>query len=207
MGDLRSPARQRFYEFLDANLLSETATVIAARLQEGAEFIMQPPDGSRSVSSNNPLVIMIPIPLSLVGILPAHALMGAFFTATSMIGFIALAGIMVRNGILLIDFVELALAEGRTLGEALVEAGAVRTRPIVLTAGAVVMGAVVILFDPIFQGLAIALMFGSLASTVLTLIVVPVLYYMAERHKYKTPLPPSWDDDGAGADAEAAPAA
>ncbi len=134
-----------------------------------------------------PLVMMVAIPLGLIGVVPGHWALGAFFTATSMIGFIALAGIMVRNGILLIDFVELALAEGRTLGEALVEAGAVRTRPIVLTAGAVVMGAVVILFDPIFQGLAIALMFGSLASTVLTLVVVPVLYYMVERAKHETP--------------------
>jgi multidrug efflux pump subunit AcrB len=146
-----------------------------------------------------PLIMMVAIPLGLIGVIPGHWALGAFFTATSMIGFIALAGIMVRNGILLIDFVELALAEGRTLGEALVEAGAVRTRPIVLTAGAVVMGAVVILFDPIFQGLAIALMFGSLASTVLTLVVVPVLYYMAERHKYKRPLPASWDDEPADA--------
>ncbi len=147
-----------------------------------------------------PLIMMVAIPLGLVGVIPGHWALGAFFTATSMIGFIALAGIMVRNGILLIDFVELALAEGRTLGEALVEAGAVRTRPIVLTAGAVIFGAVVILFDPIFQGLAIALMFGSLASTVLTLIVVPVLYYMVEHRKHPSPIPPR--DDREAEDAE-----
>jgi multidrug efflux pump subunit AcrB len=128
-----------------------------------------------------PLVMMISIPLSLVGVLPGHWLFGAFFTATSMIGFIALAGIMVRNAVLLIDFVQLSLAEGKSLGEAVVEAGAVRFRPILLTAGTVVAGAVVILFDPIFQGLAIALMGGAIASTVLTLVVVPLVYYMVER--------------------------
>ncbi|MCG8455772.1 MAG: efflux RND transporter permease subunit, partial [Holophagales bacterium] len=127
-----------------------------------------------------PLVMMIAIPLSLVGILPGHWLFGAFFTATSMIGFIALAGIMVRNSVLLIDFVELARSRGSTLKEAVLEAGSVRFRPILLTAGTVVVGAIVILFDPIFQGLAIALMFGALASTALTLIVVPLVYYQAE---------------------------
>jgi multidrug efflux pump subunit AcrB len=128
-----------------------------------------------------PLVMMIAIPLSLVGVLPGHWMAGAFFTATSMIGFIALAGIMVRNSVLLIDFVDLALERGRTLAEAVIEAGAVRFRPILLTAGTVVVGAVVILFDPIFQGLAIALMGGAIASTVLTLVVVPLVYYMVER--------------------------
>ena len=127
-----------------------------------------------------PLVMMIAIPLSLVGILPGHALFGAFFTATSMIGFIALAGIMVRNSVLLIDFVELARSRGRSLADAVIEAGSVRLRPILLTAGTVVVGAIVILFDPIFEGLAIALMFGALASTLLTLVVVPLVYFMME---------------------------
>ncbi len=139
-----------------------------------------------------PLVMMIAIPLSLAGILPAHWAFGAFFTATSMIGFIALAGIMVRNSVLLIDFVNLSLAEGRTLGEALVEAGAVRLRPILLTAGTVVVGAFVILFDPIFQGLAIALMAGAVASTALTLVVVPLVYFITERGGYDHPLPRRW---------------
>ena len=127
-----------------------------------------------------PLVMMIAIPLSLVGILPGHWLFGAFFTATSMIGFIALAGIMVRNSVLLIDFIDLELAAGKSLKDAVLEAGSVRFRPILLTAGTVVVGAIVILFDPIFQGLAIALMFGALASTALTLVVVPLVYYLTE---------------------------
>ena len=139
-----------------------------------------------------PLVMMIAIPLSLVGILPAHGLTGAFFTATSMIGFIALAGIMVRNSVLLIDFVDQAVASGRTLGEAVVEAGAVRFRPILLTAGTVVVGAVVILFDPIFQGLALSLMAGAVASTVLTLVVVPLVHFMVERRRFTEPLPAAW---------------
>jgi len=128
-----------------------------------------------------PLVMMIAIPLSLIGILPAHWLFGAFFTATSMIGFIALAGIMVRNSVLLIDFVDLDLEKGASLREAVLEAGAVRLRPILLTAGAVAVGSFVILFDPIFQGLAISLLAGSVASTLLTLVVVPVVHYMMER--------------------------
>ncbi|WP_163715193.1 efflux RND transporter permease subunit [Mangrovibacterium lignilyticum] len=131
-----------------------------------------------------PFVMMISIPLSLVGILIGHWIMGAFFTATSMIGLIALAGIMVRNAILLIDFINLRLADGIPLKEAVIEAGAVRTTPILLTAGTVVIGAVVILFDPIFQGLAISLMGGSIASTFLTLIIVPLIYYMTEKKKY-----------------------
>jgi multidrug efflux pump subunit AcrB len=130
-----------------------------------------------------PLTIMAPIPLTLVGILPAHGLMGAFFTATSMIGFIAGAGIIVRNSIILVDFIELRLAQGMPLEEAVVDAGAVRFRPMLLTAAAVVVGAFVILFDPIFQGLAISLMAGEVASTLLSRMAVPVLYYMAERHK------------------------
>jgi multidrug efflux pump subunit AcrB len=139
-----------------------------------------------------PLVMMIAIPLTLVGILPGHWIFGIFFTATSMIGFIALAGIMVRNSVLLIDFVDQALAGGKSLGEAIVEAGAVRFRPILLTAGTVVVGAFVILFDPIFEGLAISLMFGAIASTVLTLIVVPLVHYAVERRRYERPLPPEW---------------
>jgi len=131
-----------------------------------------------------PLVMMVAIPLSLVGIILGHWIMDAFFTATSMIGTIALAGIMVRNSVLLIDFINLRLADGVPLKQAAIEAGAVRTTPILLTAGTVVIGAFVILFDPIFQGLAIALMGGSIASTVLTLLVVPVVYYMTERKNH-----------------------
>jgi multidrug efflux pump subunit AcrB len=124
-----------------------------------------------------PLIIMAPIPLTLVGILPGHWMLGAFFTATSMIGFIALAGIIVRNSILLIDFVQMEWRDCGELREALLKAGAVRFRPIALTAAAVVVGSVVMLFDPIFQGLAIAMMFGAIAATALTLIAVPLLYY------------------------------
>jgi multidrug efflux pump subunit AcrB len=131
-------------------------------------------------SFKTPLVIMAPIPLTLVGILPAHALMGAFFTATSMIGFIAGAGIIVRNSIILVDFIELRRSFGMSLEEAVVDAGAVRFRPMLLTAAAVVVGASVILFDPIFQGLAISLMAGELASTVLSRMTVPLLYYLSE---------------------------
>ena len=131
-------------------------------------------------SFKTPLVIMAPIPLTLVGILPAHALMGAFFTATSMIGFIAGAGIIVRNSIILVDFIRLRREQGMSLEEAVVDAGAVRFRPMLLTAAAVVVGAGVILFDPIFQGLAISLMAGEVASTVLSRMAVPVLYYMSE---------------------------
>ncbi|MCK5442478.1 MAG: efflux RND transporter permease subunit [Maribacter sp.] len=132
-----------------------------------------------------PIVMMVAIPLSLVGIVLGHWLMGAFFTATSFIGMIALAGIMVRNSVLLIDFVNLRLAEGIPIKQAVIEAGAVRTTPILLTAGTVVIGAFVILFDPIFQGLAISLMGGTIVSTVLTLLVVPLVYYMIERKNYK----------------------
>ena len=133
-----------------------------------------------------PLVIMAPIPLTLVGILPAHALMGAFFTATSMIGFIAGAGIIVRNSIILVDFIELRRSHGMSLEEAVVDAGAVRFRPMLLTAAAVVVGASVILFDPIFQGLAISLMAGEVASTVLSRMTVPVLYYLSQRNGNET---------------------
>lgn len=132
-----------------------------------------------------PVIMMTAIPLSLIGIVAGHWLMGAYFTATSMIGFIALAGVMVRNSVLLIDFVNIRLRDGIPLKESILEAGAVRTTPILLTAGAVAIGAVVILFDPIFQGLAISLIGGTIASTVLTLIVVPLLYYMIEKRNYK----------------------
>jgi multidrug efflux pump subunit AcrB len=127
-----------------------------------------------------PIVIMAPIPLTLVGILPAHALMGAFFTATSMIGFIAGAGIIVRNSIILVDFVELRRRQGSTLEQAVIDAGAIRFRPMLLTAAAVIVGSFVILFDPIFQGLAISLMAGEIASTLLSRLAVPVLYFLSE---------------------------
>jgi multidrug efflux pump subunit AcrB len=128
-----------------------------------------------------PLVIMAPIPLTLVGILPGHALLGAFFTATSMIGFIAGAGIIVRNSIILVDFIEVRRREGLTLRDAVIDAGAVRFRPMLLTAGAVVLGSSVILSDPIFQGLAISLMAGEVASTLLSRIAIPVLYFYTDR--------------------------
>lgn len=131
-----------------------------------------------------PVVMMVAIPLSLIGIILGHWIMGAFFTATSFIGMIALAGIMVRNSVLLIDFINLRLEEGVPIKQAAIEAGAVRTTPILLTAGTVVIGAFVILFDPIFQGLAISLMGGTIVSTVLTLLVVPLVYYMIERKNY-----------------------
>jgi multidrug efflux pump subunit AcrB len=125
-----------------------------------------------------PIVIMTAIPFSLVGILPAHAALGAFFTATSMIGFIAGAGIVVRNSIILVDFIEQRLAEGMPLDQAIVDAGAVRFRPMALTAAAVVVGSAVILFDPIFQGLAISLMAGEVASLLLSRMAVPVMYHL-----------------------------
>ncbi|MHC5112674.1 MAG: efflux RND transporter permease subunit, partial [Planctomycetota bacterium] len=130
-----------------------------------------------------PIIVMVAIPFSLVGILPAHGGMGAFFTATSMIGFMAGAGIVVRNSIILVDFIELRLAEGMPISEAVVDAGAVRFRPMLLTAMAVVVGAGVILFDPIFQGLAISLMAGEIASLFISRMAVPVLYYMAYAKK------------------------
>jgi multidrug efflux pump subunit AcrB len=128
-----------------------------------------------------PVTIMLAIPFSLVGILPAHALLGAFFTATSMIGFIAGAGIVVRNSIILVDFIELRVREGMPLEQAVVDAGAVRFRPMALTAAAVIVGSAVILFDPIFQGLAISLMAGEVASLLLSRMTVPVTYYMTHR--------------------------
>ncbi len=128
-----------------------------------------------------PLVVMAAIPFSLIGILPAHWAMGAFFTATSMIGFMAGAGIVVRNAIILVDFIELRRRHGLPLAEAVVEAGAIRFRPMLLTALAVVVGASVILADPIFQGLAISLMFGEIASLLISRMAVPLLYYMVEK--------------------------
>jgi multidrug efflux pump subunit AcrB len=132
-----------------------------------------------------PLVIMAAIPFSLVGILPAHGLLHAFFTATSMIGFIAGAGIVVRNSIILVDFIELRLKEGMPLDKAVIDAGAVRFRPMALTAAAVVVGSSVILFDPIFQGLAIALMAGEIASLLLSRVTVPVVYFLINRRSKK----------------------
>jgi len=134
-------------------------------------------------SFTTPFVIMLPIPLSLIGILPAHALLGAFFTATSMIGFIAGAGISVRNSIILVDFIEFRRREGLPLREAVIEAGAVRFRPMVLTAAAVVVGAGVILLDPIFQGLAVALIGGEIAATLLSRTTVPIFYYLVRRER------------------------
>ncbi|HET7228708.1 MAG TPA: efflux RND transporter permease subunit [Longimicrobium sp.] len=142
-----------------------------------------------------PLVIMAPIPLTLIGILPGHAVAGAFFTATSMIGMIALAGIIVRNSILLVDFIQLAEARGRTLREAVLEAGSVRFRPIALTAAAVVIGGVVMVLDPIFQGLAVSLMAGAVAATLLTMVVVPLLYWELGRREGK-----EGDDEAADGD-------
>ena len=130
-----------------------------------------------------PLVIMAPIPLTVIGVMPGHALLGAQFTATSMIGMIALAGIIVRNSILLVDFINHLIAHGDTLEEAVVDACAVRAQPIALTALAAMAGAFFILDDPIFNGLAISLIFGILVSTVLTLVVIPLLYYALLRQR------------------------
>jgi multidrug efflux pump subunit AcrB len=134
-----------------------------------------------------PLIVMVAIPFSLIGILPAHALLGAFFTATSMIGFMAGAGIVVRNSIILVDFIELRRKEGSPLREAVVEAGAVRFRPMFLTALAVIVGASVILKDPIFQGLALSLMAGEIASLLISRMVVPALYYHVFRTQNNQP--------------------
>ncbi len=139
-----------------------------------------------------PMVIMAPIPLTMVGIVPGHWLVSlikgklSYFTATSMIGFIALAGIVVRNSIILVDFILMRKEEGaKDIVDAIIEAGAVRFRPIVLTAAAAIVGAFVIITDPIFEGLAISLMFGVFASTTLTLVVIPVIYYMLEKRNWK----------------------
>ena len=136
-------------------------------------------------SFRSPVVMLIAIPLSLIGIILGHWVFGAYFTATSMIGVIALAGIMVRNSVLLVDFINLRIADGVGTRQAVIEAGAVRTTPILLTAGTVVIGAVVMLFDPIFQGLAISLLGGTIFSTFLTLLAVPLIYYYLERGKHK----------------------
>jgi multidrug efflux pump subunit AcrB len=133
-----------------------------------------------------PLVIMAPIPLTVIGVMPGHALLGANFTATSMIGMIALAGIIVRNSILLVDFVNLKLEEGMPLEEAVIQSAAARAKPIALTGLAAMLGAMFILDDPIFNGLAISLIFGILVSTVLTLVVIPVLYYVTARRPRST---------------------
>ena len=146
-----------------------------------------------------PLVIMAPIPLTLIGILPGHAITGAFFTATSMIGMIALAGIIVRNSILLVDFIQLAEERGRSLRDAVLEAGAVRFRPIALTAAAVVVGGLVMVLDPIFQGLAVALMSGAVVATLLTMIVVPILYWELRRRQQPPLLIPELPDEDAHA--------
>ena len=131
-----------------------------------------------------PLIIMAPIPLTIIGVMPGHALLGAQFTATSMIGMIALAGIIVRNSILLVDFVNQQLGGRHALEDAVVDAAAARAKPIALTGLAAMLGAVFILDDPIFNGLAVSLIFGILVSTVLTLVVIPVLYYAALRRKH-----------------------
>ena len=131
-----------------------------------------------------PLVIMAPIPMTLIGIMPGHAIMGSQFTATSMIGMIALAGIIVRNSILLVDFINLRLAQGAQLQAAVIDATATRARPIILTAIAAILDAVFILDDPIFNGLAVSLIFGVLISTLLTLVVIPLLYYSVVRRKH-----------------------
>jgi multidrug efflux pump subunit AcrB len=128
-----------------------------------------------------PLVIMAPIPLTVIGVMPGHALLGANFTATSMIGMIALAGIIVRNSILLVDFARLKVEEGMALGEAVIASAAARAKPIMLTAAAAMLGAAFILDDPIFNGLAISLLFGILVATALTLVVIPVLYFLTAR--------------------------
>jgi multidrug efflux pump subunit AcrB len=130
-----------------------------------------------------PLIIMVAIPFSLVGIVPAHGILHAFFTATSMVGFIAGAGIVVRNSIILVDFIELRVREGMPLDQAVIDAGAVRFRPMMLTAAAVIAGSAVMLFDPIFQGLAISLMAGEIASLALSRMTVPVVYYFVNRRR------------------------
>jgi multidrug efflux pump subunit AcrB len=142
-----------------------------------------------------PLIIMAPIPLTIIGVMPGHALLGAQFTATSMIGMIALAGIIVRNSILLVDFIELQVAQGLAFKDAVVQSAAVRAQPIVLTGLAAMIGALFILDDPIFNGLAISLIFGIAVSTLLTLVVIPVLYFALYRRRFPSepihPEPPA----------------
>jgi len=136
-----------------------------------------------------PLVIMAPIPLTVIGVMPGHALLGAQFTATSMIGMIALAGIIVRNSILLVDFIELETARGVPFSQAVVRSAAVRAQPIALTGLAAMIGGFFILDDPIFNGLAVSLIFGIFVSTLLTLVVIPVLYYAVFQGRHGTPDP------------------
>ncbi|MCK4707253.1 MAG: efflux RND transporter permease subunit, partial [Gammaproteobacteria bacterium] len=130
-----------------------------------------------------PLIIMAPIPLTIIGVMPGHALMGAQYTATSMIGMIALAGIIVRNSILLVDFINEQLKDGMAFQKAVILASAVRAKPIILTGVAAMMGALFILDDPIFSGLAVSLIFGILISTMLTLVLIPVMYYSLMKNK------------------------
>ena len=130
-----------------------------------------------------PLIIMAPIPLTIIGVMPGHALLGAQFTATSMIGMIALAGIIVRNSILLVDFINEQVAGGMDFAEAVIQSAAIRAKPIALTGLAAMLGALFILDDPIFSGLAISLIFGIFVSTVLTLVVIPVLYFAAMHNR------------------------
>jgi multidrug efflux pump subunit AcrB len=144
-----------------------------------------------------PLIIMAPIPLTIVGVMPGHALLGAQFTATSMIGMIALAGIIVRNSILLVDFIELEIAQGVALKDAVVRSAATRAQPILLTGLAAMLGAFFILDDPIFNGLAVSLIFGILVSTLLTLVVIPLLYFIAYRRRQAAPAPVSSSNQGA----------
>jgi multidrug efflux pump subunit AcrB len=132
-----------------------------------------------------PLIIMAPIPLTIIGVMPGHALLGAQYTATSMIGMIALAGIIVRNSILLVDFIHLQLSEGVPFRRAIVQSAITRAQPIMLTGAAAMLGAFFILDDPIFNGLAISLIFGIFVSTVLTLVVIPTLYYAAYRRQHE----------------------
>ena len=143
-----------------------------------------------------PLIIMSPIPLALIGVIPGHLLLGSNFTATSMIGFIALGGIMVRNSILLVDFLHAKRAEGIPLHQAILESGAVRTRPILLTALALVVGSFVILDDPIFRGMAISLLSGSVVSTLLTLFVVPLLIERIEGPSWSRTIPSGRPEGG-----------
>ena len=131
-----------------------------------------------------PLIIMAPIPLTIIGVMPGHALLGSQYTATSMIGMIALAGIIVRNSILLVDFIRQQVGEGMEFSEAIIQSAAVRAKPIALTGLAAMLGALFILDDPIFNGLAISLIFGILISTLLTLVVIPVLYYAAFKKEH-----------------------
>jgi multidrug efflux pump subunit AcrB len=134
-----------------------------------------------------PLIIMAPIPLTIIGVMPGHALLHAQYTATSMIGMIALAGIIVRNSILLVDFINLQTREGMPFKQAIVHSAITRAQPIMLTGLAAMLGALFILDDPIFNGLAISLIFGIFVSTVLTLVVIPTLYYAAYRKKFSSP--------------------